>query len=105
MPWGSGVANQSKQIRAVQTGSKRHWNQLMAMPDSSSNSSGSEGSKVSPRAIKRGNSKPDASPSCGPFPTQADCRGQLQFFPRRFLDELVCGQHKVLTAGDDATVS
>ena len=29
---------------------------------------------------KRGNSKPDASSSCGPFSTQADCHGQSQFF-------------------------
>ena len=93
LPW-VGVANQSKQIRAVQISRKRHWNQLVAMPDSSS--SGSEGSQVSPRETKRGNSKPDASPSSWSVSTQADCHGQLQFFTRRFLDELVCGQHKVL---------
>ena len=40
---------------------------MVAMPDSSS-SSGGEGSHVSPRVTKRGNSKPDSSPFCGPFP-------------------------------------
>ena len=36
------------QIRAVQRSRKRHWSQLLAMPDSGSNS-GSEGSQVSLR--------------------------------------------------------
>ena len=44
----SGLANQSKKIRADQRSRKRHWNQLVAMPDRSSNSSGSDGSKVTP---------------------------------------------------------
>ena len=42
------MANQIKQIRAVQLSRKRHWNQLVAMPDSSSNGSGSDGSNVTP---------------------------------------------------------
>ena len=42
------MANQIKQIRAVQLSRKRHWNQLVAMPDRSSNGSGSDGSKVTP---------------------------------------------------------
>ena len=42
--WSLGSANQSKQIRAVQLSRKRHWNQLVAMPDNSG--SGSEGSQV-----------------------------------------------------------
>ena len=66
MSWGFGLMNQTKQIKADQHSRKRHWNQLVAMPDSSS--SGSEDSQVSPTVTKRGNSKPDASPSCGPFP-------------------------------------
>ena len=65
--WGSGLANQSKQISAVKVSRKRHWNQLVAMPDSSS-ISGSEGRQVSARVTKRDDSKPGASPSCDPFP-------------------------------------
>ena len=42
--------DQSQQIRAVPLSRKRHWNQVVAMPDCSSNSSsGSEGSQVSLR--------------------------------------------------------
>ena len=38
----------SEHIRTVQLNRKRHWSQLVAMPDSSSNRSGSDGSKVTP---------------------------------------------------------
>ena len=44
--WGFGWTNLSEHIRAVQPNRKRHWNQLVAMLDSS-NSNGSEGSQVS----------------------------------------------------------
>ena len=47
VPWGSGLANRSKQFRAVQLSRKRHWDQLVAMLDI--RSSGSEGSQVSTR--------------------------------------------------------
>ena len=65
--------SETKQIRVVHLNRKRHWSQLVAMP--SSRSSGSEGSQVSLRDV------------------------QFQFFTRRFLDELVCGQHEVLGRG------
>ena len=39
-------------MRAVQLSRKRHWNQLVAMPDSSNSRSGSKGSQVS---LKRPN--------------------------------------------------
>ena len=71
MSWGSGLANQSKKMRADQRSSKCHRSQLVAMPDSSnSGSSGSEGSRISLRVIERDDSKPYVSPSCGPFPHQ-----------------------------------
>ena len=73
-----------EQIRVVQISRKRHWNQLVAMPDSSSNSSGSEGSQVSERQLEA-----RRLAILWFVSTQADCHGQLQFFPRRFLDELV----------------
>ena len=89
MPWGSGVANKSKQIRAVQISRTRHWNQL-AMPDSSSNSSsGSEGDQERQLEAR-------CFLIVWSVSTKADCRGQLQSFKRRFLDELVHGQHEAL---------
>ena len=64
---GSGLMSHNKKTRAVQHNRRRHWSQLVAMPDNSG-SSGSEGSRISPRATKRDHFKPDVSPSCGPFP-------------------------------------
>ena len=49
--WGWQI--RAKQIRVVQISRQCHWNQPVAMPDRSSNSRGSEGSQVSPRATRR----------------------------------------------------
>ena len=107
MSWGSGVANHSKQIRVAHISRKRHWNQLVAMPDS--NSSGSEGSQVLPRAIKRGNSKPDASPSCGPIPHKRIVMDSYSSSHVDFLTNWFVDSTKFFVdddiAGDDATVS
>ena len=111
MLWGSGATNQSKQIRAVQISRKRHWNQLVAMPDSGG--SGSEGSQVLPRKTKRGNSKQDASPSCGPFPHKwivmdSYSSSQVDFLASWFVAStkfLVDDDIAVVAAEDDAMVS
>ena len=66
---GSGLANQSKRIKADQPSRKRHWNQLPGHARQHRCSS-SEGSQVSPRVTKRDDSKSDVSPLCGPFPHQ-----------------------------------
>ena len=67
MSCGSGLTNQSKKIKAYQRSRKQHWSQLVAVPDSSS---GSEGSRTSPRGTKKDDSEPDVSPSCGRFAQQ-----------------------------------
>ena len=101
MPWGSGLENQSKQNRAVQLSRKRHWDQV-AMPDSSS--SGSEGSQVSSRGTKRDNSKPDASPSCGPFLLE---RIVMDSYSSSHVDSLACWfvNHMRFSVDDDIVVA
>ena len=109
----SGLANQSKQIRAVMLSRKRHWNQLVTMPDRCSSSSGSEGSQVSPRVTKRGNSKPDASPFCGLFPRKrivvdSYSSSHVYFLTNWFVASPKFGVDDgiaVVAAEDDATVS
>ena len=48
---GFGLANHCGQLgadRTIQFSTKRHWSHLVTMPDSRSNSSGSDGGKVAP---------------------------------------------------------
>ena len=81
------------------------------MPDSSS--SGSEGSQVSPRETKRGNSKPDASASRGPFPhkrmvVDSYSSSHVDFLTNWFvvsIKSLVHDDLVVMAAEDDAMVS
>ena len=92
------VDESEQEIRADQHSRKRHWSHLVAMPHSSisSSSSGSEGSRISLRVVKRDDSKPDVSPSCGPFPRKRIVT--VSFSPSYvdFLKILFCGQHEVL---------
>ena len=69
MSWGSGLTDQHKKIKGDEHSRKRDRSQLVAIPDSNS-STGSASSRISLRATRRGNSKSDVSPSCGPFPHQ-----------------------------------
>ena len=97
-------------IDAQQLDRKRLGNQLVAMPDSSS---GSEGSQVSPRVTKRGNSKPDASPFCGPFPRKrivmdSDVSSHVDFLTNGFeASTKLCVDDGivVVAAEDDASAS
>ena len=83
---------------------------MVAMPDSSS---GSEGSHVSPTLTKRGNSEPDASPSCGPFQHKRTVMdsysaSHVDFLTNWFVDTakfLVDDETVVVAAEDAATVS
>ena len=83
------------------------------MPDSSSgSSSGSEGSQASPRVTKRGNSKPDVSPFCGPFPQKRIVvdrysSSHVDFLTNWFVASVKLGVDDgiVVAAEDDATVS
>ena len=81
------------------------------MPDSSS-SSGSDGSQVSPRVTKRGNSKPVASPF-DPFPQKRTVVDGYSSSHVDFLTDWFVASSKflvddgfvVVAAKDDATVS
>ena len=84
MSWGFGLANQSKQIII----GFNEW-------PCQTSSSGSEGSQVSPIGDQESQLEARRLAILWSVSTQADCHGQLQFFSRRFLDELVRGQHKV----------
>ena len=112
MSWSSRLVNQSKKIRAVQHRRKRHWSQLVAMPDSSS-SSGSEGSRISLWVNKRADWKPDVSPSCGPFPhkwivTVSSSHPHVDFLTNWLAAStkfLVCDEVLVVTTLNDVVVS
>ena len=107
MSWCSGLMSQSKKIRALQHSIKRHWSQLVAMPVSSSSSSrsGSEGSRISLRVNKSDVSKPNVSPSCGPFPQKPIVTASSSLPHEDFLTKWFAASTKFLVDDDVVVVA